>query len=130
MTNFDWKFFPNKTDFKDWICALAEQLWTIKTSQRSQINPKNVSTYCILSSTTMSIQTLPFFTILHSQLNYHVYKRNFVSPVSGLCQIGSRGGGGGTALCLKSGQVDSQAWLSNQLAQGAKGEKTPQSELS
>jgi len=27
-------------DFKDWICTLAEQMWTLKTNEMSQMNPK------------------------------------------------------------------------------------------
>ena len=29
-------------DFKRWICTLTEQICTVITSQRSQINPKNI----------------------------------------------------------------------------------------
>ena len=40
-------------DFKDDICALAELICTVKTSDRSVINPKNNQLYSILSSSTI-----------------------------------------------------------------------------
>ena len=46
--------WTNPEDFNDRISALVEQLYTVKTSNWSHINSKNV------------------FTILHSQLNYHI----------------------------------------------------------
>ena len=45
-----------KKDFKDRTFALAEQFYTVKTSNKSQINPKR---YCTLSSTTMSMHAVP-----------------------------------------------------------------------
>ena len=35
-------YFSSSLNFKDWIWALAEQICTIKTSDRSQINPKKI----------------------------------------------------------------------------------------
>ena len=48
--------------FKDWICALAEQIWTIWTSYRSQMN-HNI-----------------FLIIMHSQFKYFTLK---VTPFKG-----------------------------------------------
>ena len=52
-------------DFKDWICALAEQMCTVKTSDRSQMNPLKISQkYCNLSSTTNPFKL--FFNVIWS----------------------------------------------------------------
>ena len=45
-----------KKDFKDRTFNLAEQFYTVKTSNKSQINPKR---YCTLSSTAMSTRSTP-----------------------------------------------------------------------
>ena len=44
----------NYEDFKYWKCALGEQICTVKTSDRSQMNPKNV-----FNNTVISVQ-LPY----------------------------------------------------------------------
>ena len=45
-----------KKDFKDRTFAFAEQFYIVKTSNKSQMNPKR---YCTLSSTTMSTRSTP-----------------------------------------------------------------------
>ena len=44
----------NKKDFKDWICALVEQICTVKTSDRFQMNSKKLYS---LSSTIQSMSS-------------------------------------------------------------------------
>ena len=69
-------------DFDDWICALAEQICKVKTSDRSQINPlKNSPQYCIPRTTTIFSQTLPLKEgIWNLKRKISVFNKKVYSP--------------------------------------------------
>ena len=48
-TQFLYPKWTSYEDFKDCICALAEQICIVKTSDRSQMNPKQLTiNYCVI----------------------------------------------------------------------------------
>ena len=76
-------------NFKDCICALDEQICTVKTSDRSQMNPN-----IFLNNTVISVQ-LPYIAghSLYSVDNYNIFSisRLVIVPSQGLKEALIRG---------------------------------------